>query len=682
MFENNDLLLQIEAIANQAWSSGTVPEVKSDGDPYKVIEDLRAGGNLARIVGNAYKERLAQIDLAKRLSRAIASGQSIVAEAPTGLGKSFGYGVPAVRSGLTVVISTSNKALQDQLFDKDLPILQHLEPFEMARLKGMENYLCLDGMKRAGEEEQAGTDEDTQYNQVKAIIAYDSEFDGDFEKFDFPIAPTLKEKIKADRHQCAGKDCDFFKRCYYYQARNKAMNARILVVNHWMLLNNVLADGHILPKYDLAIVDEAHELENAATSVFTTTVEYGSITSLLARKLLKQHTSEHTRQSVIDQADLVWQILRQRFSYGAEASPKISLNPPIEEGLVLASSIKKLASEMLKNKPLDLEEPGREKENKMYDGLIERTETLASDLHDVFSGDNKMQYVYSLEKETSFRKKEKVSVSRAPISIAPFLQGLYKIAPVVCTSATLATPGFSYFLQQTGLPEDTLVCKMPPVFDYEHNALLYIPRDIPAPYYTPDKKPAPAYLRAVGQRMLELVRISRGRAFLLFTSKRALEAVYDQIAPALSSHLLLKQGGDILNAKMIEHFKASPNAVLFGMKTFWEGVDIPGEALSLVVIDKLPFDSPEPLNNAREKRVADQGRNKWRDYKIPRVILPLKQATGRLIRTDTDRGVMAILDSRLWSQDYGKQIRASLPNAVTTDDLHDIGDFFREEKAS
>lgn len=680
MFEG-DFLAQIESIAKQAWNSGLVPEVQLNGDPYHVIEDLQAGGNLSHIVGKAYKERPTQIDGAKKVSKAVANRQNIVAEMPTGSGKSFAYGVVAARSGLTVVISTANKALQDQLFIKDFPVLQQLKWFELARLKGMTNYLCRDAMKRLGEEEALGTTEDAQYIQVKALMTNDEEFSGDFEEINFPLMHELRDKIRADRYACAGKDCPFFKTCYYYQARAKAMHARILIVNHWTLLENVLAGGHLLPKYDLAIIDEAHKLEDAATSVFTTTIEYGSVTSLLARKLLKQHTSERIRLMVSDQAEILWQLLSQRF-FKAGASTKIALNPPVEEGLTLASSVGKLAEELAEKKPVDLEVEGREKDSAVYDGLVERTQKLANELREVFSGNIKQNYVYSLERKIGFRKKESISVSREPVSIAPLLQGLYKISPVVCTSATLATPDFSYFLQQVGLDEQTPTFKSDAVFDYGTQALLYTPRDIPAPYYTADNKPAPAYLRAMGQRMLELVRLSRGRAFLLFTSKTALEAVYEQIKPELSSHLLLRQGGDIPNAQMIEQFKASSNAVLFGMKTFWEGVDIPGEALSLVVIDKLPFEPGEPLNNAREKKVEDQGKNKWRDYKIPRVILQLKQATGRLICTNEDRGVMAILNSRLWSKDYGKQIFTALPEAKRTDNIQDIEDFFKEERAS
>jgi Rad3-related DNA helicase len=334
-----------------------------------------------------------------------------------------------------------------------------------------------------------------------------------------------------------------------------------------------------------------------------------------------------------------------------------------------------------------------DKESQLYDKLLKRADKLAEDIRTVFSVAQPDKFVYYVERTESPGKRGSVlQASAAPLDVTAWLkERLFSKCNVICTSATLATvgpnpvrpaekgPNFAYFRQRVGLDpqerSDVLERILPLTFDYESNALLYLPRDLPAPIFGTGSED---YMLAIAREMYKLVKVSRGRAFLLFSSKRMLDHAYELMSPHLS-YPLLKQG-DMPRVELTRRFRQEEGAVLFGLKSFWEGVDIAGDALSLVVIDKLPFDPPDdPVHEARIALMKAKNENWFGTYVLPQAVLRLKQGIGRLLRTREDRGVMAILDTRLHTKGYGRLVLDALPPARRTSSLRDIDRFFAEE---
>ena len=647
------------------------------------VSDLRQGGVLSRQLPG-YRERPAQIEMATLVAQALHKEKHALLEAPTGVGKSLAYLVPLVRSGKVAIVSTANKALQEQLFYKDIPFIQeHLQPFEAALVKGIANYVCLD---RLATERTEGT-LDTQCREWRWLLEVIEDpacaFRGDFETLGFQLPGDLRGSICGDADLCAWSKCPYFSECYVRQMREQAQRAQVIVVNHTLLLLDVLAEGAILPNRDVIILDEAHHLEEEATRAFTQTVAYSHFTHLLARKTLRAHSPVKLQEEVLRQATEVWQHLEERLPLtGVNKAP---LHWPLQGGVRLATSLTDLAEALRQQPPLS----PTNKEAVLYQKLIQSTLNLAERMRMICTVDRPEEYVYYLERISPLGKRTPyIEVSAAPLDVATWLaEKLFDRWPTVCVSATLATggqrplksggsgPHFAYFKKRVGLQQHhTLERILPPTFDYQHNALLYTPRDVPEPSYG-DTQAAQDYMRTVAQRMLHLVNLSRGRAFLLFASRRTLDQVYGEI----SAHIpypLLRQG-ELPRAELVRRFKEAGNAVLFGVKTFWEGIDIPGKALSLVVIDRLPFEPPDdPVHQARVARMKARGENWFREYVLPQVILQLKQGVGRLLRADHDRGVMAILDARLHTRGYGKSVLLALPAAPVVTDLDEVEQFF------
>lgn len=647
------------------------------------VADLRQGGVLSqRLPG--YQERPSQIEMATLVTEALSQRKHAVLEAPTGVGKSLGYLIPLVRSSNIGIVSTANKALQEQLFYKDIPFIQeHLQPFEAALVKGVANYVCLD---RLATEQVEGTldIQRGEWQRLREVITDPAHaFRGDFDTLGFQVPGDLRSSICGDADLCAWSKCPCFRECYVRQMREQAQRAQVIVVNHTLLLLDVLAEGAILPNRDVIILDEAHHLEEEATRAFTQTVAYSHITHLLARKTLRAHTPVKLQEKVLRQASEVWRQLEERLPL-TEVN-KAPLHWPIQGGLSLAASLTDLAEALRQQPPLSQ----TEKEEVLYQKLIQSTLNLAERVCMICMVDRPEQYVYYLERVSPIGKRAPyIEVSAAPLDVAAWLEEkLFDRWPTVCVSATLATggsdpiksggggPHFAYFKKRVGLePHKTLERVLPPIFDYWHHALLYVPRDLPEPSYG-NTHAAQEYMQAVAQRMLHLVLVSRGRSFLLFASQRMLDQVYGEI----SAHIpypILRQG-ELPRAELVRRFKEAGNAVLFGVKTFWEGVDVPGQALSLVIIDRLPFEPPDdPVHQARVARMKARGENWFRDYVLPQVILQLKQGVGRLLRADDDRGVMAILDARLHTKGYGKSVLRELPPSPLVTGLEEVERFF------
>ncbi len=656
-----------------------------------VTTDLSHGGILSeRLEG--YEERQAQIEMATLVARSLTEERPVIIEAATGTGKTLSYLLPIVRSGKVAIISTANKALQEQLFFKDIPFVKkHVQDFEAALVKGIGNYVCLDRMDTEHKQGQALTKNPDFTHLLNIVKEFELTISGDFETLGFSVPGDLRSKVNADRDLCTWAECDFFSSCYVREMKEKAEKAQIIVVNHTLLLLDAATHGHVLPQRDVIVLDEAHHLEEEATRAFTITVSQSQVNSLLSLRRLQEHSSVSLQEEAKQTLALTWGRLDEVTDLDNKG--RANLREPLEEGLRLATIINQLATSLETQRPLYMPD----KENTLYDKLVNRTKNLAEDIRKVFSVNQMDSFVYYIERVyIPARRTSHLEVSAAPLDVTAWLkEHLFSKSNVICTSATLATvspnpndpgdrgPNFAYYRRRVGLDyteyPHVLESILPHTFDYEKNALLYLPRHLPEPVYGTEST---GYTRALADEMMRLVEASRGRAFLLFSSKRMLNAVYNIFLDNLPLHLdfdLLRQG-DYNRIELVRRFRESEGAVLFGLKSFWEGVDIPGEALSLVVIDKMPFDPPDdPVHEARVAKMKASGENWFGTYVLPQAVLRLKQGLGRLLRTHEDRGVMAILDTRLYTKSYGKLVINALPPARRTDSLRDVERFFAEE---
>jgi Rad3-related DNA helicase len=619
------------------------------------------------------------------VAEALENGHHMVAEASTGTGKSLAYLLPIVRSGKVAIISTANKNLQEQLFYKDIPFVQqHIQSFRAALIKGMGNYLCLDRFDKENSDLlpfQRSPAFDRLLRFLQDTVTGESEldaFDGDLDTTPFAVPGDIRARIAADSDQCAWSKCNWFSECYVREMRQRAREAQIIVVNHTLLLLDAAMDGWLLPERDVVVIDEAHHLEEEATRAFTVSVSPGRVQSLFQQRRLRDHVDPLLFQEAGQRNAVAWDRLAGIADPGYKN--RALLTQPFQEGLHLAESINSLAEEMKYRRPDNLDD----KEDQLYDKLIKRARTLASDLRVAFGVENLKARVYYVEREGGPRGQDKglrsLSVSAAPLSITELLQTqLFEKINVVATSATLAVGGdFSFFRRRVGALEKVVERVLPPTFDYPNHALLYLPRGLPEPKFGADNR---VYIEALAREMAQLVRASRGRAFLLFSSHKAMMEVYEQLRDMIDFPTLLQ--GDFSRIELIRRFRTTPNAVLLGLKSFWEGVDIAGEALSLVVIDKLPFDPPDdPVHEARVNQMKAANEDWFNNYVLPQATLRLKQGLGRLIRTKEDRGVMAILDARLYTKYYGSRVVAALPPARKTMKIEDVEQFFADETAA
>ena len=607
---------------------------------------------------------------------------------------SLAYLISVVRSGKIAIVSTANKALQEQLFFKDIPFIQkYIRRIDAALVKGMGNYICLDRV----EQERVGFQHYVRNRDfmrlLERIEESDEHFTGDFETLGFTLPADVRSKVNADRDQCTWSKCSYFADCYVHKMKTRAALASVIVVNHTLLLLDAFMEGKLLPERDVIIIDEAHHLEEEATRAFTTTISQGQIATLLAQTMLKTHTPPALQEETKATMNLAWERLAQIADPGAKG--RANLKEPLQEGLGLASMVDKLADALRTGRPKDLDE----KDEQLYDKLLTRAQNLAADIRIVFSVNQLEKYVYYIERvQTGGRRGlMQLEVSAAPLEVTSWLkEQLFDKSNVICTSATLATigpdparpevkgPNFAYFRKRSGLDResypDVQERILPLTFDYEGHALLYLPRHLPEPAYGMGPA-AQEYTKAIGREMMKLVEASRGRAFLLFSSKRMLDEVFELFMNELPAHLkfpLLRQG-DMTRMELVRRFREREGAVLFGLKSFWEGVDIAGEALSLVVIDKLPFDPPDdPVHEARVGQMKAAGENWFGTFVLPQTVLRLKQGLGRLLRSHDDRGVMAILDTRLYTKSYGKQIVQALPPARRAFNIETVERFFQE----
>lgn len=630
---------------------------------------LGPDGPIARHLGE-YEYRPAQIKMAEIVWQAIQEGRDALIEAGTGTGKSIAYLVPTLLSDKTLIISTANKALQSQLYQKDVPFVREALglQFDTVLIKGRQNYVCLRKYQ-------------VEMPQQRAFAAFDGmqvydldELDewvrhtdtGDLEELPFVLDGDTIAHITCPAEECLYRDCLYYDRCFVMKVRQAAAEARVVITNHHLLISDLrlrTIGGVSLPDSEVLICDEAHQLESVATAVFETTVTDYTVPALLLRRLLQENAPTDLLNRLAEENRFFFEHLRAMVSESAAR-----LEGDWEDGLRLGRTLHEVGKTLEKNNPYK-DEPESD-DNIRFGLLIQAVNAAADAFKTVSRGDRDDETVRYVELVR--QRHVSMILHAAPISAAePLNKHLFGEHTVICTSATLSAGGnFDLFRARCGVPQDALELIGAPVFDYAQQAMIYIP---PLPNF--DWQNRDQYFDTVAQETIRLLEVSRGRAFCLFTSWSGMEYVADKLRPVLTWPVLVQ--GDLPRAELLRLFKNTPHCVLFATRSFWEGVDVPGDALSLVIIDKLPFPSPsDPLHEARARRITEQGGNAFTEYTLPVMTLNLKQGFGRLIRTKTDRGVVAILDNRLNAKQYGSNVIASLPPARVSRNFADVYRFF------
>ena len=638
------------------------------------------GGVLSQKLGS-FEFRPQQLEMAQAVAASLEEGHHLMVEAGTGTGKSLAYLIPAVLWALQnetrVIVSTYTKTLQEQIVNQDIPFLRDVLglPFKYSLCLGSENYLSLRRMKRASQTHLFGNvEEDEQLNEIFHWAGRtESGFRNDLP---FEPAPSVWEEVGRQKDLCMGKQCETFNSCFYFKERRKWFGAHILIVNHHLFFANVANSGAVLPRYDAVIFDEAQNLEEAATSFLGLDISNSGLFYFLDR-LYNAKTKRGTLTRLRD--DLTTEI-QQRVSktriavegffanlfdeFGRQERTLRFYSPPtLNNTLFIPLQDLHEALKSLEHRVTSEEE--QLEVSAAATRVFEFNNTISALLNQNMKG-----YVYWLE-VTPKKRFTRAVLRGMPININEELheQVFSKIDRAVLTSATLTTNrSFDYIKERLGCtPKEESTLDSP--FDYASQALLYLPPDMPVP-----GDDVTQYVSALADRTLALIQATGGKTFVLFTSYDILNRVYQMLDPKLHQYQILKQG-DLPPSRMIQRFKEKPS-VIFGTNSFWQGVDIPGDALSSVIITKLPFDVPtEPLTEARIEDMKKRSINPFRHYQIPRAIIQLRQGFGRLIRKRTDKGVVAILDSRLTQRSYGKQFLKSLPECAQTQNLEDVKKF-------
>jgi ATP-dependent DNA helicase DinG len=625
------------------------------------------GGMLAKR-HPGYEFRAAQLEMATILEEAFGKHQHAVIEAGTGTGKTLAYLIPAIRSGRRVVISTATKSLQEQLFQKDVPFLQrHFAPnLKAALMKGRNNFLCRQKVHQMeGQAMLKGIDEVDWFGQIREWEKLSET--GDRSELTFlPDDADLWHRIDARSDLCTGQKCAEFQRCFITAMHQRAQDADLIIVNHHLFFADLAIRqddfGSILPEYSAVVFDEAHEIEDVASDYF------GRQISSYRFDELARDTDNVLRLLKLEAAPLRKHLARVRergrsfFENFPEREGRYPFETAERKGFLdrnreayeeLSAAVKRLETELaaLTPKPEEVVTVAR------------RAAEVRRELTFLLESEEK-GYVYWYE-----RRGKGVFLAATPIDVSQILREklFEQFDTVVLTSATLAVGGrFDFLKQRLGVqPAKEVV--LPQEFNFAEQAILYMPRSLP------DVR-NPAYPASAADEIVKLLEISEGRAFCLFTSYAQMRVIYERVSGRVAFPLLLQ--GTAPRSILLERFRATPNAVLFATSSFWQGVDVPGSQLSCVIIDKLPFAVPsDPIVAARVRALQEDGRNPFAEYQVPEAVLALKQGFGRLIRSKTDRGILAILDNRIQRMQYGRIFLESLPPYSTTQDLAEVARF-------
>jgi ATP-dependent DNA helicase DinG len=696
-------------LSSQPVSSATPGSSAASGKNASLYQFFAPGGVLAR-THPAYEFRRGQLQMAQAVEQALEEKRHLIVEAGTGTGKTLAYLMPVIRSGKRVIISTGTKNLQEQLFYKDIPFLEQAlfgnnagtaasavqaehSPgrLSVCYMKGRNNYLCRKKLYDLTDQPVlSGLEEIEQY---RAIAAWEkATATGDrAELADLPEASALWHKLDARSDACIGQKCSEWERCFITEMRRRGMESDIIIVNHHLFFADLAIklqaegapDAGILPEAAAVIFDEAHELEDVAGNYFGISVSNLRVEDL-ARDV--ESSLQHNRMlsaslsgalgSLRERSQFFFSLLPPGDGRFAFETRREFLEENGDEFLALNQSLARLAGELegLPQKPEEIF------------NFVRRVQEIQVQLGSAMESDDR-NTVFWIERRggrmnspqghrgaaktrEGFSGRQNVFLQATPIDVGPILRECLwsKLECAVLTSATLAVGGgFEYIRQRLGL-EHARESVLPSHFDYENQALFYVPPDLP------DAR-TPQFTAKAAERIRQLLEITRGRAFVLFTSYAQMNEVYQRLLGELEFPMLRQ--GDAPKSALLEEFRLTPNAVLFATSSFWQGVDVQGEQLSCVIIDRLPFAVPsDPVVAARVKAIDADGGNAFFQYQVPAAVITLKQGFGRLIRSLQDRGLLVLLDNRILKKQYGRVFIESLPNYRKTTEMRVVEEFF------